>query len=379
MERRPVCLIVATVASGGSMGAAVARDAREALARGFAVYVASGRAELPQELRKAGVGQIRIGGKVDAGMHYLLAGMADAEGRGSVIATLRFVAAMRRLRPSRIIMHNLHGRYLNLAIFVRQLRKEVARGVELVWMLHDFWPVTGHCAFLPPEGCLRFSEADGCHDCPMSKAYPRTLAGRARSNFRRKKRLLEPLAEHSIVRVVSRWQAALIEKSFFGQARMELHRPLVDEAFTPPRADERRLGFALCVAYPWQKFKGLDDLPALHRALPRGMQLLVVGLDEKQARKLRPLGINCAPRQTTPEALAWYYRHAAVYISVSYAETYGLTVREAIACDTPVALYAVGGITEGLEDHPKVRAVPCGDVNALARAAIELAESAPGR
>ncbi len=372
-SRKPVCLIIAVVASGGSVGAAVVRDALEAVEKGYEVYVASGRTDLPAVLLAARVKHIRIGWKADAALHYVISRLWDAEGRGSVLATLRFNAAMHRLGPSFIILHNVHGHFLNLALLVRGLRREVEAGAEIVWVMHDFWLVTGHCAFLPSGGCQRFTEAAGCGDCPMRDAYPRTLVDRSRSNFRRKKRLLESLAAHSEVQVVSRWQEELVRKSFLGAARIKLRVPRVAMEFTPPLPGEKRGSYALCVAYPWQKYKGLDDLPALRRALPREMRLLVVGLNDRQSRKLRPLDITCLPRLSNPLSLALLYRGAGVYISLSYAETYGLTVREALACGTPVALYAVGGITEGLEGHPKVRAVPCGDVSALASAAVELA------
>ncbi|MDE6278049.1 MAG: glycosyltransferase [Muribaculaceae bacterium] len=370
---KPLCLIVSTVASGGSTGAAVRRDALEALDRGMRVVVASGRASLPAELKRMGVRHISIGSRIDADDHYLLARLFDAEGRGSILATLRFLAVEKDLRPERIILHNLHGHYLNLRLFVRRLQQEARRGVEIVWTMHDFWPVTGHCAFLPHEGCLRFTEeAGGCRDCPMTKAYPASIVDRSARNFARKRALLAPLADAIKVRAVSRWQAALLRRSFLGKARIEVCSPAPDPVFTPLPAAAFRPGFVLCAAYPWQKYKGLDDLKALREAIPADVDMLVVGVSKRQARKLRPLGIICAPLQDKPEKMAWYFRNASVFVNPSYAETYGLTTREALACDTPVALYAVGGAIEGIEDHPKVRAVPCGDVAALARAALEL-------
>lgn len=373
----PHVLIVSTVASGGSTGAAVAADAIEALDRGCEVTVASGRGRPGAALRERGVRHIPIGSRADAALHFLLSRVFDAEGRGSLTATRTFIRKAKALRPSVIILHNLHGRYLNLRLVSRWLAAEAARGVEIVWTLHDVWAISGHCAFLPPSGCTRFASPEGCRRCPMKSAYPASFFDRSHANFERKRKLLEPLAPHLRLRAVSRLQASWVERSYLKAARVEVCYPRVGREFTPLPEGAPRAGFVLAAAWPWQKYKGLDDLAAIRRALPAGVDFVVVGLTPRQARRLRPLGIVCAGRQTVAADMAWYFRQAGVFVNPSYAESYGLAIREALACGTPVATYDAGACTEGLDGRDDFRAVACGDVDGLVREAMALRRRSP--
>lgn len=366
------CLIISTVASGGSTGAAVRRDALSALEHGWNVTIASGRGHPGIRLIRAGCKHIAIGSRPDAYIHYTLSRLFDAEGRGSVRATLAFIAKARRLKPDVIMLHNLHGHYLNLRLLTKWLMEEGERGTRIEWTIHDLWPVTGHCAFLPHTGCGRFAEAEGCRDCPMRRSYPQSLADNSRANFRRKRSQIAPLAPFVTIRAVSHWQAGLLKRSFLKEARIEVHHPDVDDAFTPLPEGAPKAGFVLAAAYPWHKYKGITDLTAIRAAIPKETDMVVVGLSKRQARQLKPQGIICVEPLRRPEEMAWYFQQAGVFINPSYAETYGLTTREALACRTPVAVYDVGGSTEGLDGHPSVRAVPCGKPVRLAQAALEL-------
>ena len=363
------CLIISTTAEGGSLGAAALSDAREALHEGFDVILATGRGGMPAALRGLRVRHIRIGGAVDAGVHYLLSRAFDGQGNGSVRATREFLDKIRNINPRRIIFHNLHGHYLNLPLFAEWMLSQARKGSEIIWRAHDFWPVTGHCAFLPAEGCPRFGEKCGCHDCPMAGAYPKTLIDRSAANYARKRSLLEPLAPYMEIRAVSRWQAELLKKSFLRKARITVRHPAIDPVYHQTHEAGPRAGFALAVAYPWQKYKGYNDLTAIRKALPQEMDFVVVGLDNKQTLRLSGSGIICVPRVKKAEELAWYYRQAGVFISPSYAETYGMAIREAAACGTPVVAYGVGGVHEGLEANPLFHSVPYGDAGSLAVAA----------
>lgn len=373
----PRVLIVSTVAAGGSTGAAVAADALDALERGCEVTIASGRGRPGPALRAAGVRHIPVGSRTDAAIHYLLSRVLDAEGRGSYVATRSFIRKAKALRPSVIMLHNLHGHYLNLPLVARWLASEAERGVEIVWTLHDVWAISGHCAFFPPSGCGRFAEPEGCRRCPMKGAYPASAVDLSHRNFEWKRRLLEPLAPYMRLRAVSRLQASWIERSFLKGARIEVRYPAVGREFEPLPPGAPRAGFALAAAWPWQKYKGFDDLAEIKRALPAGVDLVVVGLTRRQMRRLKPLGIICVGPLASPSEMAWYYRQAGVFLSPSYAESYGLAIREALACGTPAVVYDAGASAEGLDGRDDFRAVPCGDVAGLVREAVALRRRSP--
>lgn len=370
-----ITVIINTVVSGGSTGDAVAADARAAAIRGDRIIVAAGRGRITQKLRNLSARQYAIGTKVEGAFHWLIARLFDADGCGSLFSTWRFIRRMKALKPSTVILHNIHGYYLNTWLLMRWLRRAAADGVRVEWRLHDLWPVTGHCAFLPEGACEKNGQEgflSGCGKCPMKKAYPKTLLSFSRSNFKRKRRLIEPLLPYLRLRVTSRWHAEKIKRTYMGAAKFfDVEYPLVSRAYTEDKNGQRE-GYVLAVAWPWQKWKGLGDLPRIRELIPEDIDFVVVGLNSWQRMRLGRIGIVGVERLTNKIDLAWYYRHAAVFINPTYSESYGLTVREALACGTPVVTYAAGGTTEGLDECPELRAVPPGDVEALVKAALEM-------
>ena len=147
---------------------------------------------------------------------------------------------------------------------------------------------------------------------------------------------------------------------------------------TPLAADlRRRLGIAesepvlLFVGFVTPR-KGLDDLARallLMRPTPR---LLIVGRwsDGYRSRFLRLLG-PAADRvveagYVPDEHMPAYYSLADVYVSPSLMEGFGLTLAEALACETPVVAVRAGAVAEVV--GPGGILVPPRDPVALAEA-----------
>lgn len=84
--------------------------------------------------------------------------------------------------PDAVIAHNLHGGYFDL----RSLTKLTAR-VPVVAVLHDYWLLTGHCAY--PFDCDRWRE--GCGECPDLSIPPAIQIDATRGNLRLKRSIYE--------------------------------------------------------------------------------------------------------------------------------------------------------------------------------------------
>ena len=84
--------------------------------------------------------------------------------------------------------------------------------------------------------------------------------------------------------------------------------------------------------------KGLDDYIALSKLLQKDEMIILVGMDESLSKQMPPniLGLN---RILEKELLIGLYSRADVLLSLSGAETFGLTVIEAFACGTPAVVY----------------------------------------
>lgn len=65
------------------------------------------------------------------------------------------------------------------------------------------------------------------------------------------------------------------------------------------------------------------------------------GPDKKRLEKKYPH--VCFVGYKFGEELAWYYKHADVFVFPSKADTYGIVILESMACGTPVAAYPVTG------------------------------------
>jgi putative colanic acid biosynthesis glycosyltransferase len=93
-----------------------------------------------------------------------------------------------------IHLHVIHSYFLPFGWLVKEL---VRAGKPVVWTAHDYWILTGRCAFT--EGCEGWR--DGCGLCPTQKNYPPSLIDFSASQFKIKRRLLTGL--DSLLHVVA--------------------------------------------------------------------------------------------------------------------------------------------------------------------------------
>jgi len=269
-------------------------------------------------------------------------------------------------------LHNLHGHYLSITDVPR-----LAGSARLVWTLHDFFPLTGGCAF--PEDCPGWLGT--CGECPQVGHYP--LSGpydRTRRLQRIKRRTFRDLPV-AIVVPSRHLEAAVHRSGAFRNA--DVHRiPYgVDTArFRPARAAARTvLGVAPDRPAVLLIAQGLDDprkglsyaAEALARVdVPNLVVLLVGGGDEAslsavlERHEVRRLGYL-----TEQTELARCFAAADLMIFTSLAENFPCVVMEAMACGTAVLAFAIDGVTEQIDAGRTGFLVPPRDVAALSETA----------
>ena len=365
-------LQINVAANWGSHGRIAEEIGLEAMAQGWESYIAYGRYANPSKSHI-----VKIGDLFDHCLHGAQSLLLDRHGLASCGPTKKLIREIEQIKPDLIHLHNIHGFYLNYPILFRYLSTV---DIPVVWTLHDCWAFTGHCAWPIHGHCDRFQEQ--CCHCPLqSKGYPKSfLLDRSRSNFKLKKRYFRSLQDLHLV-TVSRWLEQQVRLSFMKDMDIRtIYNGLDTEVFrpsgTPPTSVTDGHPLVLGVCNAWYDWKGLDDMAALRELLPDDYEVMVVGVNEDQMHRL-PEGITCIRRTDSVSQLAEIYSQADVFVNPSKVESFGMTTAEALSCGTPSIVYDTSACPE-VVDNLTGRVVPLGDVNALAKAVMEIC-SLPGR
>ena len=307
------------------------------------VRIAYGREIVPEEFKRFAV---RIGKNIDVTIHGAKSRLFDACGFGSKKATEKFIEWIKTYNPDVIHLHNLHGYYINIESLFKYLR---VCGKKIVWTLHDGWAFTGHSPYCDVVGCEKWKT--GCTKCPLIKEYPKSYIDCSRSNWERKRDFMNGIPNMTIV-TPSKWLMGLVQESFLKGYPVELiHNGVDTSKFYPRKSNFKKLHniqdkvMLLGVATSWDEMKGFSDYIKLPEMLDDSYRLVLVGLTEKQKRKLPPQIIGIT-RTNSVDELSEIYSAADVLLCLSYCETYPTVNLEALACGTPVITYNVGGSAE---------------------------------
>ena len=119
-----------------------------ARANGWETYIAysKGRDGVPSNEAKL----IPVGNKWSVAWHGVMTRLFDRHGLVSDKATKDFIAAIKRIQPDIIHIHNIHGYFLNYQLLFDYLSKA---NIPVIWTVHDCWLYTGHCYYYSFVGC----------------------------------------------------------------------------------------------------------------------------------------------------------------------------------------------------------------------------------
>jgi glycosyltransferase involved in cell wall biosynthesis len=245
--------------------------------------------------------------------------------------------------PSLLHFHNLHGGYFELKQIV-----DLSLKIQILYTCHDFWPITGHCAF--PMRCEGY--LNGCIACPDPIRYPAESKEKIPGLYDLKRKVFDQPAIHAVS--VSPYQADVFAKAEWPQAKMSLiPNGINQKVFFPGNRKESKQVLGLdpnqtyvlisgkfSEANRYRDYKAvlllLDYFEAMHpsiRFILTGNQ--GIGSFQEKSNVLYLGEIK------EEEKMASIYRAANVLFHPSLADSQGLTVLEAIACGTPVLCYAL--------------------------------------
>ena len=99
----------------------------------------------------------------------------------------------------------------------------------------------------------------------------------------------------------------------------------------------------------WKDYRTMRTAVTLVAKRLRQPVLFIALGDRAPTEHIGQARIHFVPYQENPEAVARYYQAADVYMHAARADTFPMTILEALACGTPVVATAVGGIPEQIK------------------------------
>lgn len=336
-------------ANWGSHGKIAEKIGLLAMQEGWESYIAYGRWWNPSQSQL-----YHIGNNLDEAVHLISSRIFDNQGLMSKQATKKLIVYIKELNPDIIHLHNIHGYYLHYPLLFNYL---ASSRIPVVWTLHDCWPFTGHCTHFMFADCHQWESH--CQTCPLKSNYPRSMAlDRSFHNFEKKRQSF--LALDNLVLVpVSKWLEGCLRKSFFSTMNIQLIYNGIDTSVFRPSENSKAIKdkynlpqdnkIILGVASNWYR-KGLDNFIQLHTLLDSHYSIVVVGLKEKEIKKL-PTGIIGLKRTENQQELIDLYSAADIYFNPTWEDNFPTTNLEALACGTPVVTYRTGGSPESIDSQ----------------------------
>ena len=317
-----------------------------------------------------------VGSRLSVAWHGLMTRLMDRHGLASSQATRAFIREVDALRPDVIHIHNLHGYFLNYRLLFDYLSHQE---VPVIWTVHDCWLYTGHCYHYAFAGCSGWQT--GCGHCPQQREFPASwLVDRSHRNYIDKQRAFTSLPRERFMLIpVSHWMEGEMRQSFLKDCRMRvIHNGIDTETFSPQQGSEileqyglRGKQVLLGVASIWSREKGLDDFISMAGMLREDERIVLVGIDEKTARKLPPKVIPIR-RTANVHQLAQLYSAATAFVNPTWQDNYPTVNLEAISCGTPVVTYRTGGSPESITDATGI-VVPQGNIGDMLAAVRQIA------
>ena len=279
--------------------------------------------------------------KIHAGLTRLLGNTAFYFSR----TTEKFCEWIDEFKPDIVHLHGVYGYYVNMETLFNYLSR---RKIKVVSTLHSCWDFTGHCCYFDYIGCDEWKR--GCKSCPSKGSYPASSflddTGR---NFVKKMNAYAQI-DNCVIVTPSDWLATYVRQSFLKQCKIRVINNGIDlnvfkvSSKASKHIDTLRPSI-ICVANIWDKRKGWADDVELSKLVDESLQLIVVGVTEKQKNELAKHTVAFT-RTNDREELAELYSNATVFFNPTYEDNYPTVNLEAAACHTPIVTYDTGGSPE---------------------------------
>ena len=326
----PKLLQINSVVNTGSTGRIAEQLGQWAIAQGWESYIAYGR-----EARESQSTLIKIGSKLDVYLHAIASKYLDCHGLMSCFATRKFLKQLESIKPDIIHLHNIHGYYVNYPMLFRYLKE---KNIPTVITMHDFWLMTGHCAYIN-KSCDRWRK--GCGNCPRLDQYPAAMVDSSAKNWQKKANIFANMPNVTLV-PVSHWLGRYVEASLLKNVKQQIIYNGIDigvfkfddkNEVSVSRVDWTKFTI-MSIATRWTDANGYSDVMQLSGILPEDCQIVMVGLDNEQMKSLPKNVIGFRKTESFTQLQELYFESDVIF-NPNTEVTFGLVTVESMACGTP--------------------------------------------
>lgn len=283
---------------------------------------------------------IKIGNIIDRKIHALCSRMFGLQMYFSHVSTFNLIRKLKKIEPNIIILHVLHGNYINLRMLLKYIE---INNIGVIFVTHDSWFYAGKCVYYIEDSCEKWKKE--CGNCPaLKKGNASWFFDCSKKMLNDKKKWYEMIKKKAVI-CVSKWVEEDVKKSILGDSLIiQCIYNWIDLDIFKPR-DTQKLRedldlngkkIILGVAAIWCKEKGIQIFEQIADSLSDEFRILLVGEvpNKKIDNKMIYLGaIHDA------EKLAQLYSMADIFLNPSIQETFGKTTAEALSCGTPVVAF----------------------------------------
>lgn len=301
----------------------------------------------------AGIAQMRIAAAFELAGHELAVFDLASSEPGTEYS--KIIDSVRQFSPDLVIWGNLHGVEKTLPSLISELESRY----PCFWLTHDFWFLTGRCAYT--AGCPRL--LTGCDsDCPTTNEYPVIEKEKINPAWIEKREFLSRTSRFTFL-ANSTWAEDFVNKALQTISNtIPLHKIRLGvpaDAFKPRDKlvckqklgiERDRFTLLFSVSSLSDKRKGgqlLSD--ALRMIELDNIALIVTGrLDQElnlSGAQLVKLGYV-----SNVEDLVIALNAADLFVGPSLEETFGQVFVEAAMCGTPSLGFDVTGVKDAIKE-----------------------------
>ncbi len=124
--------------NANSVGKIAEQIGEVAINQGWDSYITYARDNRPSKSKV-----LKIGNKFGIYWHGVMTRLFDRHCLHSTNATKKLIKQIKEIDPDVILLHHIHGYYLNMRELFAYLK---LADKPVVWVFHDCWSFTGHCA-----------------------------------------------------------------------------------------------------------------------------------------------------------------------------------------------------------------------------------------